>query len=185
MEYGFLSFVRNLPKRYGKQLLDIATKTGLDALKTAPRKVVHKAGEATGKFIGNKISDKIVKPNPLPAENSRNAEEIVISPEKRRNDKRVKKNVIKNGSHKISSKIIKRFNCIKFVAKKWIKVNDLSGGPYSVSKNIKFKTSILRLDLCDYSDAYIVVKAAVDLLAAAANEDDKAEKDVVFKSDRR
>ena len=81
--YGFLSFVRNLSKKYRKQLLDIATKTGLDALKIAPKKVVHKAAEATGEFVGKKIADKIVKPNPISAENSRNVEEIVISPEKR------------------------------------------------------------------------------------------------------
>ena len=38
---------------------------------------------------------------------------------------------------------------------------------------------MLRSDLCDYSDAYIVVK---DLLAAAANENHKAEKNVAFKN---
>ena len=41
---------------------------------------------------------------------------------------------------------------------------------------------MLRSDLYDYSDAYIVVKVAIDLLAAGANENDKAEKDVVFKN---
>ena len=41
---------------------------------------------------------------------------------------------------------------------------------------------MLRLDLCDYSDAYIVVKGTIDLLFAAENETDKAEKDVAFKS---
>ena len=51
-----------------------------------------------------------------------------------------------------------------------------------VNKNIKFKTSVLRSDLCDYSDAYIVVKETVDRLADASNEDDKAEKDVAFKN---
>ena len=39
--YGFLSFSRNLSSKYGKQLLDIATKTRLDALKTASSKVVN------------------------------------------------------------------------------------------------------------------------------------------------
>ena len=39
--YGFLSFERNLSNKYGKQLLDIATKTGLDALKTASNHVVN------------------------------------------------------------------------------------------------------------------------------------------------
>ena len=42
--------------------------------------------------------------------------------------------------------------------RKWIDVNNLSNGQHSVNKNIKFKTRMLRSDLCDYSDAYIVVK---------------------------
>ena len=46
--YGFLSFVRNLANKYGRQLLDTATKAGLDALKTASKKVIQKAAEATG-----------------------------------------------------------------------------------------------------------------------------------------
>ena len=46
--YGFLSFARNLSNKYGKQLLDAAAKTGLDTLKTASEKVIHKAAEATG-----------------------------------------------------------------------------------------------------------------------------------------
>ena len=63
----------------------------------------------------------------------------------------------------------------------WIEVNDLSGGQYSVDKNIRFKTPMLRSDLRDYSDAHIEVKRTVNLLAAAANENDKAQKDVAFK----
>ena len=39
-----------------------------------------------------------------------------------------------------------------------MEVNDLSNGKYSVNKNIKFKTPILKSNLCDYSDAYTVVK---------------------------
>ena len=45
--------------------------------------------------------------------------------------------------------------------KKWIEVNDLSSGQYSVNKNIRFKTSMLRSDLCNYSDAYIVAKGRI------------------------
>ena len=73
--------MRNLFNKYGKQLLDAATKAGLDALNTATKKVAHKAAEATREFIGNKISNKIVKLD----ENSRNFEEIIIPPEKKRN----------------------------------------------------------------------------------------------------
>ena len=53
--------------------------------------------------------------------------------------------------------VIKQFNCIKVCEKKWIEVNVLSGAQYSVSKNIRFKTLALRSDLCDYSDAYILL----------------------------
>ena len=41
---------------------------------------------------------------------------------------------------------------------------------------------MLRSDLCDYSDSYIVVKGAIDIIAAAANENDKAQKNVAFKN---
>ena len=49
-------------------------------------------------------------------------------------------------------------------------------------KSTRFTTLILRSDLYDYSDAYIVVKGTIDILAAATNENDNAEKDVVFKN---
>ena len=42
-----------------------------------------------------------------------------------------------------------------FVTKKWIEVYDQSEGSYNVNKEIRIKTSMLRSDLCDYSDAYI------------------------------
>ena len=64
--YGFLSFARNFIGKYGKQLLDTATKTGVNALKTSSKKLFHKAAEATGVFIGNIIADTIVKEKPLP-----------------------------------------------------------------------------------------------------------------------
>ena len=57
--YGFLSFARKLGDRYGKKLIDTATKTGIDAAKTASKRVVQKNAEATGDLIGNKIADKI------------------------------------------------------------------------------------------------------------------------------
>ena len=75
--------MRNLSNKKGKQLFDIATKTGLNALKTASKKVVHKAAEATGEFIGNKIADKIVKPKSVADANSTNIEEVIIPSEKR------------------------------------------------------------------------------------------------------
>ena len=57
--YGFLSFARKFGDKYGKKLIDIATKKGIDAAKTASKRVVQKIAEATGDLIGNKIADKI------------------------------------------------------------------------------------------------------------------------------
>ena len=42
--------------------------------------------------------------------------------------------------------------------KKWIEVYDQSGRNCNINKEIRIKTSMLRSDLCDYSDAYIVVE---------------------------
>ena len=81
--YGCLSFARFLSSKYGKKLPDTGAKTVLDALKAAPKKVVHKAAEGTGEVIGNKIADKIEKPKPVIDENLRHVEEIVILPQKR------------------------------------------------------------------------------------------------------
>ena len=55
-------------------------------------------------------------------------------------------------------------NVPRFVTKKWIDVHDQSGSAedrYKLSKQIRFKTSTLRSDLCDFSDAYIVVKGTI------------------------
>ena len=84
--YGFLSFAITFSNKYKKGLLD----TGLNALKTSPKKIVHKAAEATSEFIGHNVADKIVKPKHVIDENLQNVEEIIISPEKkRRNIKRI------------------------------------------------------------------------------------------------
>ena len=57
--YGFLSFAKQIDNKYGKKLMDAATKTGIDAAKTASKRVFQKTAEATGDLIGNKIADKI------------------------------------------------------------------------------------------------------------------------------
>ena len=49
----------------------------------------------------------------------------------------------------------------KLVTKKWIEVYDQSGGNYNPNKEIRIKTSMLRSDLCDFSDAYIIAKGTI------------------------
>ena len=78
-----MSFTRNLPNKNGTKLLDNANKTRLDAPKTASKKVVHKTAETVYELVGNKISEKIVKPKPVSEANPRKVEEIIISPKER------------------------------------------------------------------------------------------------------
>ena len=58
----------------------------------------------------------------------------------------------------------------RFITKKWIEVQSQSGNTYNTSKPIRFKTSMLRSDLCDYSDAYVWVKGKITI----TNENDNA-----------
>ena len=49
----------------------------------------------------------------------------------------------------------------KFRTKNWIEINDGIRDAYSPNKQIRFKTAMLRSSLCDYSDAYIIVKGNI------------------------
>ena len=108
--YGFLSFARKIGDKYGKKLMNTATKTGINAAKkfgdkygknlmdtakkqgtnfakTAGKRIVQKSAEATGDLVGNKIADKITSLGKSKNEEKENEinepEEIIILPEKR------------------------------------------------------------------------------------------------------
>ena len=72
----------------------------------------------------------------------------------------------------------------KFRTRNWIEINDESRGAYNVNSQIKFKTTMLKSSLCDYSDAYILVKGTITVnntaaKGAAANNTNKK---VIFKN---
>ena len=73
----------------------------------------------------------------------------------------------------------------KFRTRNWVEINDESRGTYT-SNDIKFKTTMLRSSLCDYADAYILVKGAITVTGAkdddAAKRLDERNKDAVFKN---
>ena len=56
----------------------------------------------------------------------------------------------------------------KFVTREYVKVNSLSD-TYNENKSIRFKTSMLRSNLCDYSDAYILVEGNIIVTASGDN----------------
>ena len=55
--YGFMSFARSMSNKYGKKLVDTAKKSATDAIKTASKRAIQKAAEATGELVGNTIAD--------------------------------------------------------------------------------------------------------------------------------
>ena len=56
----------------------------------------------------------------------------------------------------------------KFRTRNWVEINDQSRGTYNVNSQIKFKTSMLRSSLCNYSDGYILVRGTITVVALAA-----------------
>ena len=77
-----MSFARKFGDKYGKKLMDTATKTGIDAAKIASKRVVQKTAEATEDLIGNKIDERITSIG-KPKEKTKEIEEIYIPPERR------------------------------------------------------------------------------------------------------
>ena len=68
----------------------------------------------------------------------------------------------------------------KLKTKNWVEINDEFRGTYNVNSQIKFKTTILKSSLCDYSDAYILVKGTITVKnTVAANNTNKK---VIFKN---
>ena len=70
-------------------------------------------------------------------------------------------------------------NLPRFITKKWVEVYDQSEKNYSPDKEIRIKTSMLRTDLCDYFDAYIIVKG--DITLEGGNDANKQNKNLRFR----
>ena len=72
-----------------------------------------------------------------------------------------------------------------FRTRNWVEINDESRGTYA-SDDIKFKTTMLRSNLCDYADTYILVKGTITITGAgnddAAKQADERDKGITFKN---
>ena len=74
----------------------------------------------------------------------------------------------------------------KFVTREYVRVNSLSNA-YNENKSIRFKTPMLRSNLCDYSDTYILVKGTITVTAPGANNNannirDKRNRPLILKN---
>ena len=72
----------------------------------------------------------------------------------------------------------------KFRTKNWVEINDESRGTHNVNSQLKFKTTMLKSSLCDYSDAYILLKGAITVnnTAAADADANNTNEKVIFKN---
>ena len=74
----------------------------------------------------------------------------------------------------------------KFRTRNLVEINDESREAYNVNSQIKFKTTMLKSSLCDYSDTYILVKGTITIAGAgadaAARQADERDKGVIFKN---
>ena len=57
----------------------------------------------------------------------------------------------------------------KFKTKSWFKINENERGPYITNSQIKSKATMLKSSLCDYRDAYILIKRAMTIMRGPAN----------------
>ena len=118
--------------KYGKKIMDTATKTGIDATKTASKWVVQKNAEATGDLIRNKIADKITSLRKIKSkEKEDERQEIYIPPEKRQQII----DGLRQFRYHIQMEYQKTANLLdttsdnipRFITKKWVEVHDQSG----------------------------------------------------------
>ena len=79
-----MSFARRFGDKYGKKLMDTSAKIGIDAAKTASKRVVKKTVEPLRDLIGNKIADKITSLGKTKSkQKEKEDQEIYIPPETR------------------------------------------------------------------------------------------------------
>ena len=72
----------------------------------------------------------------------------------------------------------------KFKTENWVEVNDKSRGTNNINSQIKFKTTMLKSSLCDYSDVYILIKGIITVnnTAAADADTNNTNENVIFKN---
>ena len=134
-------FARIFGDKHGKKLMDTATKTRIDAVKTASKRVVQKTTEVTGDLIGNKVADKITSLGKTKGkEKEDKRQEIYILLEE---DSKLLmtwdcfRHYIKWNTKKIINLLGTTPNEMpRFISDKWVELHDQSG-----SSNDRYKPS--------------------------------------------
>ena len=183
--YGFMSFARNFSDKYSKSVMDKGIDVSKTFAKAAGKKILKETAKATGDLIGNKIADKITSASKNSHDEVNN--EKYVSPKDRRkiiDELYILYNIIME-YQKIANLIDDTPNQpSEFRTRNLVEINDESRGAYNVNSQIKFKTTMLKSSLCDYSDAYILVKGTISVnnTAVEGAAVNNANKKVIFKN---
>ena len=145
---GFMSFARNIGNKYGKKIFDKSLDVGKSMKNKYGRKILDhslSAGKDFAKIAGKKVLTKSAEATgDLIGNKIDKINNLLLSED--------------NESEKLS----------KFVTREYVRVNSLSN-TYNENKSIRFKTPMLKSNLCDYSDAYILAKGTITVTALGAN----------------
>ena len=71
---------------------------------------------------------------------------------------------------------------VKFKTANWVGINDYARRTYNTSILIKFKTSMLKSSLCDYSDAYTLASGTITVENTGAAATPNNRKNIIIKS---
>ena len=167
---------KNLSNKFSQKRFDGVKKSTTDAIKTASKKAIKKTAEAEKERIKTKeLKMRIWKWN------KDTKRMINISRKKTTNYWWIK----------ISIKYQKTINFLdnvsnqpsKFRSKNWAEINE-SRGTYNIGAQIKFNKTTWKSSLCDYSEAYILVKLNITVNNTAADDADanNTNKKVIFKN---
>ena len=69
----------------------------------------------------------------------------------------------------------------KFRTQNWVEIYDDAYGTYNTNGQIKFEAMMLKSSLCDYSNAFILVKATISIAEQAGDNPNNDNKEVLFK----
>ena len=70
----------------------------------------------------------------------------------------------------------------KFRTKNWVEINDDACGTDNTNSQIKFKTLMLKLSLCDHSDTYILLSGTISVEGTAGTAANNTNEKVIFKN---
>ena len=149
------NIIKNLSSKYSQKLLNHAKQSAIDSFKTASKRAIQKTVEATVNLVGNKIADRITKVLKTQKNirlDTKLHTESYISP-KTENYWWCKYNIIMEYQKIVNLLDHKQNKKSKFRTRNWVEINDESQGTYNAGNQIKFKTSMIRSNLCDYSNA--------------------------------